>query len=236
MSAITLTFGCQAENGVGMQKLGSLSKHGWSVAELEALAAQWDGTELVHLGDAAAVLVLRRGVEALGVEPDELESCLLGLDWDKKCWMRGRVVNKRARWNLCFAHEAQESNFANKKGTVVSYDDVPLLGGLRGSLETLFIGGSDLQCEGNYYYDAAKCGIGFHGDAERKKVIGLRLGTPIPLVFQWYQKGERVGAMTRIDLHHGDMYIMSEKATGFDWKKRNVKTLRHAAGCEKYIK
>ena len=32
-----------------------------------------------------------------------------------------------------------------------------------------------LECEGNYYYNAQKCGIGFHGDAERKKVIGISL-------------------------------------------------------------
>jgi hypothetical protein len=30
------------------------------------------------------------------------------------------------------------------------------------------------------------------------------------------------------------LYVMSEKATGFDWKRSSVHTLRHAAGCEKY--
>ena len=33
-----------------------------------------------------------------------------------------------------------------------------------------------------------------------------------------------------------DMYIMNFKATGNDWKRRNIYTLRHATGCEKYIK
>jgi hypothetical protein len=28
---------------------------------------------------------------------------------------------------------------------------------------------------------------------------------------------------------------MSEKSTGFDWKKRSKYTLRHAAGCKKYL-
>ena len=40
--------------------------------------------------------------------------------------------------------------------------------------------------EGNYYYDIKKCGIGFHGDAERRKVVGIRLGDSIPLHFQWF--------------------------------------------------
>ena len=37
-------------------------------------------------------------------------------------------------------------------------------------------------------------------------------------------------------INHGDIYVMSEKATGYDWKKRNRLTVRHAAGCEKYLK
>ena len=28
---------------------------------------------------------------------------------------------------------------------------------------------------------------------------------------------------------------MSEKAVGNDWRKSSINTLRHAAGCEKYI-
>ena len=43
-------------------------------------------------------------------------------------------------------------------------------------------------------------------------------------------KGDFIGI-----LHSGDMYAMSQKATGFDWKLRNKLTLRHAAGSYKYI-
>ena len=42
--------------------------------------------------------------------------------------------------------------------------------------------------------------------------------------------GERV----KVQLRHGDMYIMSEKATGSDWKCSSFLTLRHAAGCERF--
>lgn len=28
---------------------------------------------------------------------------------------------------------------------------------------------------------------------------------------------------------------MSDKAVGFDWKKKNIPTLRHAAGSKKYL-
>ena len=32
------------------------------------------------------------------------------------------------------------------------------------------------------------------------------------------------------------MYVISEKATGYDWHLRKIPTLRHATGCEKFLK
>ena len=92
----------------------------------------------------------------------------------------------------------------------------------------------ELACEGNYYYDVSKCGIGFHGDGERKRVVGLRLGASIPLHFQWFQKVCPIGQRFIVNLDHGDLYIMSEKAVGSDWLFRSKLTLRHAAGSKTY--
>ena len=91
-----------------------------------------------------------------------------------------------------------------------------------------------MACEGNYYYDVSKCGIGFHGDGERKRVVGLRLGASIPLHYQWFHKSRPVGERSIIMLNHGDLYVMSEKAVGTDWLLKNTLTLRHAAGSKKY--
>jgi|694.fasta_scaffold32638_1 hypothetical protein len=38
-----------------------------------------------------------------------------------------------------------------------------------------------------------------------------------------------------INVKHGDIYIMSEKASGFDWLKSKRYRLVHAAGSIKYI-
>ena len=92
----------------------------------------------------------------------------------------------------------------------------------------------ELAAEGNYYFDVTKCGIGFHGDSERKKVVGVRFGASMPLHYQWFQDGSPVGRRQIINLHCGDLYVMSEKATGHDWKRRSQLTLRHAAGCSKF--
>ena len=93
----------------------------------------------------------------------------------------------------------------------------------------------NMPCGANYYYDATKCGVGFHGDTESKKVIAVRLGATLQLHYQWMHKGWPVGDRVKISLDHGDMYVMSEKATGHDWMSRNEITLKHAAGCKKYL-
>ena len=96
-------------------------------------------------------------------------------------------MNKHARYNLCFGVEGQTAEFENGKGTIVGFKDVPLLSKIRDSLPT-YLGSkaTEMGCEGNYFYDVTKCGIGFHGDCERKRVVGLRLGASVPLHYQWF--------------------------------------------------
>ena len=95
-----------------------------------------------------------------------------------------------------------------------------------------------MVCEGNYYYNLEKTGIGFHGDVERRKVVAIRVGNSMSLCYNWYHYSKPIGKKKEIILNDGDMYFMSEKAVGTDWKKNSVKTLRHSAGktdC-KYVK
>jgi hypothetical protein len=55
--------------------------------------------------------------------------------------------------------------------------------------------------------------------------------------WQWYIRNKPIGDRIKVnDLSSGAMYIMSEKATGFDWKKSSLFTLRHAAGAAKFLK
>ena len=119
----------------------------------------------------------------------------------------------------------------------MSFSDVPFLNIIRETFGKIIKEkGENLVAEGNYYYDVKKCGIGFHGDAERKKVIALRFGESMDLCYHWYKNSERVGKMFKIKINHGDLYMMSSKATGTDWKKRKIFTLRHAAGSRKFTK
>ena len=55
------------------------------------------------------------------------------------------------------------------------------------------------------------------------------------LVFSWYHRFKKVGETYRHLLNGGDIYIMSEKAVGTDWKRSSIFTLRHAAGDDRLI-
>lgn len=239
METITITFGDVCENHVGNQQLGTLRDEGFTIEDLEAFQRRFERRGLtceLHRLDSnpeffpASILIIRKGVD-LFVESEDLFEELKSLDWDKKAKMRGRVVNKKARHNLCFADEAQDANYEEGKGTVIAFSDVHLLDHIRQNLSKILkTKGEGLYAEGNHYYDVNKTYIGFHGDSERKIVVALRLGASFPLIYQWYFRSEPVGKRFVFELEHGDMYVMSEKAVGRDWKKRSQYTLRHGAG------
>jgi hypothetical protein len=238
-SCYTLTFSEAVENHAKMEIIGEKATNGFSNQWCKEMAAKLGG-EIYNLSTSpeeqeAIVVVFRNGLEKLmSLNPIEVYKEQEVLEKDSKAFMYGRVVNKKARHNLCFADWDQSPDYENKKGTIVSFNGgkIPLLAKARGELYRLF--GEpcrELFAEGNYYYDTSKCYIGFHGDSERKKVVGLRLGVGFPLHYRWYNRGSARPVLQTINLNSGDIYIMSEKATGNDWKHRSIhNTVRHAAG------
>ena len=244
----TITFGDCAENHVGMQMIGHRSEIGFTIPEMldmkvrlenEGVICQWvDLDPSPYDGEHAAVLIIREGVDYFtGVHADLVLAEQQNIQYDTQYWddRFKSIKNKQARYNVCFGEEAQQMDLNNKKGTIVPYDSVPYLNMIRQRLpEYLGEKARDLNGEGNRYYNVAKCGIGYHGDVERKKVVAIRLGATMDLHFSWSYKHKCYGYDTRIILQHGDMYVMSEKATGYDWKRSSIPTLRHAAGSKKY--
>ena len=251
METITLTFGDCAENHRGMQKIGKERTSGLSFSELEEIQqwfiSQGKQCDMIDLStvlpedvkekaEPAFLLVVKDGCGAL-TDKDALMAEQASLSRDTKAFMYGRVVNKKARHNLCFSDFDQEADYGEGKGTVVSFERLPKLRNVRTILG--LIGGrklDDLQCEGNYYYNIKKTYIGFHGDTERRIVVAIRLGAEFPIHFQWFRDTLPVGKMYTRVLGDGDVYFMSEKAVGFDWKTKKKLTLRHAAGPEKIVK
>ena len=124
-----------------------------------------------------------------------------------------------------------------KKGTVYNFKDLDCLNIIRKNLNNVGEAFNNMNAEGNWYYNMENCGIGFHGDVERKKVLGVRLGMKsMNLCFKWFQNSKSFGSMFETVLNPGDTYIMSEKACGSDWKRRSIKSIRHCCGGSKWMK
>jgi hypothetical protein len=238
---ITLTFGDVAENHKGMQQIGNLSQNGFKLEDLQRVQKYFYdmkvNTTLYKLNideikdaEDAYILIIKSGLQSL-TNIHKFYEEQKDLNWDSKAKMYGRVVNKTARHNLCFSDFSQTADYENSKGTIVDINTTQMLKDVKNKLESI-LGecGIGLQVEGNRYYDVKKCGIGFHGDTERKKVLGIRLGADFSLVYRWFQNSMPVGEPIKFTLCNGDIYLMSEKAVGSDWKKRSIPTLRHAAG------
>ena len=243
---ITITWSESVENHKGMEIMGKQAENGFSEKDLCECMLKFEEKkkgccELYNLNEAideetesAFLLVVRGGInimlEEISQTSKDLWDELIDLDVDKHAFMKGRVVNKKARHNLCFADFSQEPDYENKKGTVYNFEDLPTMFTLRDLLPKYINNSEDLYTEENYYYDLSlkEVGIGFHGDTERRKVIGMRLGETMDLQYQWFHKSKPVGNRIKLVLNDGDFYVMSEKAVGFDWLKKNTYTLRHA--------
>jgi len=195
----------------------------------------------------AYLLVVRGGLRGL-VGDDKgvnLTTETQFFEWDTKLYNTRRkiVQNKNARYNLNFSNEKQHSDFEKGKGTTVPWEEVPLIHNVRKELYNAFgESAKNLQCEGNLYYEPDKTtGIGYHGDTERRKVIGVRLGKRMNIHYMWYYNDRPRGVNVSLILEPGDIYCMSEKTVGTDWRPCKAEgwlkkryTLRHAAGAEMY--
>ena len=172
--AYTLTFGNRAENEYGMQMIGTPAANGLSVAQLNLIASEFgpaaklidlmpllDGTGLA--ASEAAVLVVKGGVGLLLGDGQAVLSELCAMPKDDKSLSYGRVVNKHARHNNCMGDFDQAPNIAAGRGTVVNFQDYPHTARLRAELTRLMNAPTPLVGELNHYFDAKKCGIGWHG-------------------------------------------------------------------------
>ena len=109
--------------------------------------------------------------------------------WDSKYFdtRRNKVLNKRARSNVILLDgQSQKPDYKNKKGTIIDSEKLKVFSNFKNKsikkLQNILKKNKSstiiapLICEGNRYFDLEKCGIGFHGDCERRKVICLSLG------------------------------------------------------------
>ena len=252
----SLTVGNGGENHTGMEFIGSMRKkgEGWNLerllyakgiledifdlnVELYNLNDLLDGVEIEEKKQPEpAYFMLVKNFLSLKVHEKYLKE-LGSYEWDDKyfCTRRKKVLNKHARTNVCYGPNHRDPDYENKKGTIIGYDESPLVYRLKQVVEIL-MKDHDLIVEGNKYLNVKKNGIGPHGDTERVVVACLRVGEMMPMKYGWFHKSKVVGKTLTVDVPGRSLYFMSEKAVGADWKKNSQYELRHAAGAEKYLK
>lgn len=253
---ISLTFGDSGENHVGMEQIGVMVEpgEGFNLEDFKQYREIFNKkgcvVQIHHLNriltsvgfnkkaEDAYVMVVRNGMNALlsdiGKTDKDIYKEMIAFEWDSKYYdvRRKKVLNKHARSNVCFSEgNSSEPDYENKKGRMISFDDVPSLKHIKKQMaEQLGEKCQNLICEGNRYFDLKKCGIGWHGDKERRKVVAFRVGEDMNMQFNWFHRNSPIGPALKLTLNSGDMYLMSEKAVGTDWNKSSKITVRHSAG------
>ena len=253
----SLTIGNGGENHTGMEFLGNMRKkgQGWDIDRLlyakEIMENIFDKqVDLYNLNKEClegvtipegqkpndAYLMVVRGFLSDKVHQNMIKE-LGSYVWDRKYWdtRRQKVLNKLARANVCYGKEGREANYAEGKGTIVGFEQSPLVGNLLKVVEIL-MRDKDLIVEGNQYDDVSKNGIGPHGDSERVCVSCLRVGESMPMKFGMFWNCKLRGKPFETVMNGGDLYFMSEEAVGAEWKSRSKWVWRHCAGAKKYLK
>ena len=253
----SLTVGNGGENHTGMEFLGNLRKkgQGWDVDRLlyakDILESIFDkNVELFNLNEEClqgvnipkgskpkdAYLMVVRNFLSENVHKNMIKE-LGSYEWDRKYWdtRRQKVLNKLARANVCYGKEGRAANYAEGKGTIIGFDQSPLVGNLLKVVEIL-MQDNGLIVEGNQYDNVSKNGIGPHGDTERVCVSCLRVGESMPMKFGMFWNCKVRGKPFETVINGGDLYFMSEEAVGAEWKSRSKWIWRHCAGAPKYLK
>lgn len=141
----TLTFGDRAENHRSMEIIGNEIEDGLSIFDLKRAEIHFvklgATCKLINLKnniknsveksvydsiDNAYILVIENGANYL-LNPKTVDYLYIEqhkLKKDTKAFMYGRVVNKKARHNLCFSDFCQKADHENKKGTIVNFNKV----------------------------------------------------------------------------------------------------------------
>lgn len=240
------TFAGAVEHHAGMKISGEKRKP-LTTDELKIISSKFpsENVKLIEIGKDynikdASVLLIKDGLKFInGCNSDNLWDNVkkLGTNGvDTKALMRGRVVNKRARFNFNVMDTSETADYKNGVGTTYKFTKFPNLVIIRNFISSLLENKrlENLNAESNIYH-SDDSGIGFHGDTERGIVIGINLGKERKIEWQVFEKYLPKGDRLTLTLNHGDMYFMTGNSAGINWKKSSIPTIRHRAGYKKWL-
>lgn len=157
---------------------------------------------------------------------DNIYEDLLNVNWDKKIFLRNKIVNRIEKYVITINKEKQEPNYNIGEYRVLKYDNFDTLNNLKDKLLLLFNQESFI-CQGDYYYNHEKLNLKYQG-SKVNNMICIHLGDPIKLSYKWFFANKSVSDDFMITLNHGDLYIMNEKATGHDCKLKKNTVLKYS--------
>ena len=105
---------------------------------------------------------------------------------------------------------------------------IPPLMSVKSTLESVLY--CPLVCEATRFQNKEDCYINMHRDRSKSRIAGLNLGGSFPINFRWYHNTIHCSEVLSIILNHGDIYIMSELATGVLKDKKTKLFLKHSMG------
>lgn len=205
--------------------------------EEEVLISNGAGT----LPRAKIVVIRNFASHVLGASSvQETFDTLCGMHYDAKCKSNygKKLVNQLARHTtMLFPGRDVVVTDEERMHGRASVNDLDLLPLVQRTVELMQqeFGITLPVAEVNHYYDPSKCGLGWHGDAERNVNMILRMGArsvEMPLNIQWFYNQSPYGAVMQVPLQQGDLLLFSHKALGTDFKTPPLArpTLRHAVG------
>ena len=210
------------------------SRPSWPVA----LASQ-----LTEASEACALLI-KGGIQRLSKNPlaaGRLFQEQLDLPYEGKFFDKGRTFTRRSYKTLKFGQTEVGPSGDFAQPTVVSFNSVPQLQQFLGHLDMFqdnlssaqgieyFVSRREQAADGGMMGCASR--LGWHGDSQRR-ILSMCLGHPGILKFAWRLPGTSANlpkSHTEIFLDHGDVYLLSEKATGSNWKKRSLLRVVHTS-------
>ena len=171
-------------------------------------------------------------LQILMTEEQRNNDIITGVNWDTVKYKGGQVKESKEKYRLIFTDlydgYIRKSFHHIGYGTIYNYRRIPQLVTIKSYLELILLG--PFVIEANCYVNKKDCYIPMHRDKERKRLCGIRLGGDFPINFRWHHGSIRCSDVKSINLSHGDVFIMSELATGYSKEKITKLFLKYSEG------
>ncbi len=171
--------------------------------------------------------VMKEGADELFAEHSELHH-------DSFLCTTDRVINLQRKHVMRYAHNFnQVCDRTRLHNTVLHLSETPLLQKISQTMNTMFgRKGNKLFWKMDMLYDLNKCGHKFKGQTEGDwGSAQIRLGAEVPIKFKWFYQNKAIEDALTIVPSHGSLIVLDGcVASGKNWRRPHICTIRHAEG------